>query len=96
MISRGTEVTYVAKVELLPPPKICFFGSMWKPFKIDENCFLFHLKLPNILPNISRSKYNQTMKFCQLMEYTKRGTFFFKNHAENEAGRLVSDHFFFF
>ena len=40
----------------------------------------------NILPDISKSKDNKTMKFGQLIEY----------NAENEAGRLVSDLFFFF
>ena len=29
------------------------------------------------------------MKFGQLIEYNYRNIFFFKNHAENEAGRLV-------
>ena len=38
----------------------------------------------DILPNVSRSKANQTMKL------------FFKNHAENEAERQVSDLFLFF
>ena len=41
----------------------------------------------HILPNISRIKGNQTMKFGRLIEYNK--IFYFKNHAENEAGRLV-------
>ena len=40
----------------------------------------------NILPDISKSKDNKTMKFGQLIEH----------NAENEAGRLVSDPFFFF
>ena len=35
------------------------------------------------------------MKFGQLIEYSK-GNIFFKNHAENEAGRLVPDLFLFF
>ena len=47
------------------------------------------------LPNISQSKGNQTMKFYQLMEYNKTNIFF-KNYAENEAGRLVPDLFLFF
>ena len=38
----------------------------------------------HILPNISESKGNQTMKFGQVIEYNKA-----KNYAENEAGRLV-------
>ena len=33
------------------------------------------------------------MKFGQLME--RNVLFFFKNHAESEAGRLVPDHLFF-
>ena len=48
----------------------------------------------HILPNISQSKGNQTMKFSQLIEYNK--IFFFKHYAENEARRLVSDLFLFF
>ena len=39
-------------------------------------------------------KGNQTMKFGQSIEYNK--IFFFKNYAENEAERLVSDLFLFF
>ena len=49
----------------------------------------------HILPSISESKDSQTMKLGQLIEYNKRGTFF-KNYAENEAGRLVWDLFLFF
>ena len=49
----------------------------------------------NILSNISQSKSNHTMKFGQLQNIT-REIFFFKNCAENEAGRLVLDHFLFF
>ena len=48
-----------------------------------------------ILPNISPSKGNQTMKLGQLIEYNKRNIFL-KNYAENEAGRLVPDLFLFF
>ena len=32
----------------------------------------------HILPNISQSKGNQTMKFGQLIEYNKRNSFFQK------------------
>ena len=49
----------------------------------------------HILPNISQSKGNQTMKFGQLIQYNKRNIFF-KNYAENEEGRLVPDLFLFF
>ena len=47
-----------------------------------------------ILPNISRSKGNQAMKFIQLIKYSVRNTFF-KNRAENELGRLVPAFCFF-
>ena len=46
----------------------------------------------NILPNISQSQENQTMKFDQLI----KEIFFFKIHAENEAGTLVPDLFCFY
>ena len=37
------------------------------------------------------------MKFGQVIEYDKRREiFFFKNHVENEAGRLVEDLLLFF
>ena len=49
----------------------------------------------HILSNISRSKDNQTMKLGQVIEYNKR-IFFFKDQAENEAGRPVPDLFLFF
>ena len=42
----------------------------------------------HILPNISRSK-------GQVIEYNK-DLFFFKDHAENKAGRLVPNLFLFF
>ena len=32
----------------------------------------------HILPNISQSKDNQTMKFVQLIDYNKRNSFFSK------------------
>ena len=38
----------------------------------------------HILPDISRSKGNQTMKLGQLIEDNMRNIFY-KNHAENEA-----------
>ena len=37
------------------------------------------------LPNILRSKVNQTMKFDQSIEYNKINIFLKKNYAENEA-----------
>ena len=36
------------------------------------------------------------MEFGQVIEYSKRNIFFKKNHAENEAGKLVPDNFLFF
>ena len=47
------------------------------------------------MPNISRSENNQTMKLGQVIEHNKRNIFF-KNHFENETGRLVWDFFLFF
>ena len=41
-----------------------------------------------ILPNISRRKGNQTMKFGQLIEYD---IFFLKNHTQNVAEKLFPD-----
>ena len=46
-----------------------------------------------MLANISRIKGNQAMKFGQ---FYKEKYFFFKNYAENEAGKLVPDFFLFF
>ena len=47
----------------------------------------------HILPNISQSKGNQTIKFGQ---FITRENFFFKNHAETESRRLVPDLFLLF
>ena len=48
----------------------------------------------HILPNISRSKGNQAMKFGQVIGYNKINIFHAKNHAKSETGRLVPDIFF--
>ena len=48
-----------------------------------------------MLPNISRIKSSKTVKFDLLIEHNT-GKFFFKNHAENEADRLIPDLFLFF
>ena len=48
----------------------------------------------HVFPNISRSKGSQIMKFGQLMGIIRK-IFFFKNHAENEAGKVVPDLFLF-
>ena len=45
-----------------------------------------------LLPDISKSKDNQTMKFGQLIEYNMT-IFYIKNHAENDTRRLVPDLF---
>ena len=42
----------------------------------------------HILSNIVRSKSNQAMKFGQSIEYNKRKVVS-KNHAQNEADRLL-------
>ena len=49
----------------------------------------------HILPNISRSKNNQTMKIGQVIGHNNRNIIF-KNNAENEAGRLLSRPIFVF
>ena len=49
----------------------------------------------DILPNISQSKGDWTMKFGWLTEHNKKNTFF-KNYVENKAERLVPDLFLFF
>ena len=51
--------------------------------------------LPHILPNISRGKSNQTIKFGQLIEYNMRNILLEKS-CRNEVGRIVPDLFFFF
>ena len=50
----------------------------------------------HMLPNISQSKGNQTMKFGLLIEYNKRNVFLQKSCTKNEAGRLVPNHILFF
>ena len=47
------------------------------------------------LPNISRGKSNQPMKFGKIIKYNKK-IIFFRNHAENVAGRLAAVIFLFF
>ena len=44
----------------------------------------------HILSNISRNKSNQTITFGQLLEHNVKNIFF-KNHAKNKVGRLVSE-----
>ena len=44
----------------------------------------------HISSNISRSKDNQTVKFDQLIEKSRK-IHLFKNYAENKAGRLAPD-----
>ena len=45
----------------------------------------------HILPNISRIKGNQTMRFDQLIEYNKY--FFLKNYVQNVMEKLFPDPF---
>ena len=49
--------------------------------------------LIHIIPNISKSKENQAMKFGQLIEYNMRNIFSLKNHTQNVVEKLVSDPF---
>ena len=46
----------------------------------------------HILPNISKSKGNQTMKFDQLIEYNMRNIFLEKSYTQNVV-KLVPDPF---
>ena len=46
----------------------------------------------HIMPNISRSKGSQTMKYGQLIEYNKRNIFL-KNHTQNVVEKLFHDPF---
>ena len=46
----------------------------------------------HILPNISRSKNNQTMKFGQLIEYNMRNIFIENSH-KNLVEKVLSDPF---
>ena len=50
----------------------------------------------HILPNTSRKKGNQTMKFDRLIKYNAKNIFFSRNHAENGAWTLVPDLFLIF
>ena len=47
------------------------------------------------MPNVSRNKGKQGMEFGKLVKYKVRNISF-KNHAENEAERLVPDLFLLF
>ena len=46
----------------------------------------------HILPNISRSKGNPTMKFGRLIEYNMK-KIFLKNYAQNVVEKLLPDPF---
>ena len=50
-----------------------------------------HANIIHILPNISRNKNSQTIKFGQLLECNQRNIY-----IKNEARRLVPYHFLFF
>ena len=47
----------------------------------------------NILPNISKSKGNQKMKFSHLIERNMK-TLFSKNHTQNIVEKLFPDFFY--
>ena len=46
----------------------------------------------HLLPNMSQSKGNETMKFSQLIDKNRN---IFKNHKKSDSGRLVPDLFLF-
>ena len=46
----------------------------------------------HILPNVSRSKGNQTMKFGQLIEY-KMGNIFLQKSYTKYGGKIIPRHF---
>ena len=51
----------------------------------------------HILPNMSKSKGNQAIKYKQLIEYNVTNmNITFQNHVENEARRLALDLFLVF
>ena len=47
----------------------------------------------HILPDISRCKGNQAMKFGQLVEYNMRNIFFLKNHRQKGVEKLFPNTF---
>ena len=47
----------------------------------------------HILPNMSRSRSNDIIKFCQLIEYSKRNIFIEKNNSQNMMENLLPDPF---
>ena len=51
-----------------------------------------HTIVIHILPNIERSKGNQTKKYGHLIEYNMR-KIFLKNHSQNVVEKLVPDPF---
>ena len=79
------------KVGLSPSKQNSFYLLQWKPFN-DEKC-LFHLK--SFFRSQDIKIFVLTFWLCNKGNITRQ-IFFLKNHAENEAGRLVPDHFLFF
>ena len=68
-------------------------NGLTRKLRLISNFYEKQIIAIHILPNISRSKGNQAMKFGQLLEYNMRNIF---KPAENQAGRLVPDLFLFF
>ena len=64
-------------------------SQVWDNFFATESALKTMKKIYNIkyaintLPNISRSKGSQTMKFGQLIEYNTRKKILFKNHTQS-------------
>ena len=62
--------------------------------RLDNKDKIKQIITAHILPIISRSKGNQTMKFGQLIEYNIFfNIFFLKNHTQNVVRKLVPDPF---
>ena len=51
-------------------------------FEVYDVTICHHVLALHILPNISRSKGNQTMKFGQLIEYSTRNNFVEKSYTK--------------
>ena len=82
-------------------PHKLFFGHVakWLNYKDQVNFKFYDVtawltnNCKHILPNISRNKSNQTIKFGQLIEYN-RDMFLLKNNAQNVVEKFVPDPFF--
>ena len=71
--------TMFLKVSLLPKKILCYKNSLIKNIGLISKLMTSQTIVIHILPNISRSKDNQTIKFGQLIEYNTVNIFFSKN-----------------